>query len=130
MWHLLWNFPEFCGWWWLVSSVFLTRISHCKILKWLLKCKIPNGYYGTWPGWTVSVCVSLISTCLTYSFPRKPSKGSGSHSPLPSSDSKPSLLFPHVVLHGCRASCVWVSVSINVFLHNNHFHVCYLTKPI
>ena len=38
------------GWWWLISSVFLTRISCHKITH-------ANGYYGAWPGWAVSISV-------------------------------------------------------------------------
>ena len=30
MWYLLLTFPNSSGWWWLVSSVFLTRTSCCK----------------------------------------------------------------------------------------------------
>ena len=36
------------GWWWLISSVFLIRISGHKTTH-------ANGYYGGWPGWAVSV---------------------------------------------------------------------------
>ena len=38
------------SWWWLISSVFLIRIS-CH--------KTPHaaGYYGAWPGWAVSISV-------------------------------------------------------------------------
>ena len=38
------------GWWWLVSAVFLTGTSCHKIT-------LANGYYGSWPGWAVSVSV-------------------------------------------------------------------------
>ena len=38
------------GWWWLISSVFLIRISCHKTTH-------ANGYYGAWPGWAVSVSV-------------------------------------------------------------------------
>ena len=84
----------------------------------LVLCSLPGSpavkYSNKWSlwnlaRWAVSVYVSPSSTCLTYSFPRKPSQASGSYSPLPSSDSKPSLLFPHVVLHVCYAFRVWVS---------------------
>ena len=38
------------GWWWLISSVFLIRISCHKITH-------AHGYYGAWPGWAVSISV-------------------------------------------------------------------------
>ena len=38
MWYFLLTFPNSSGWWWLVSSVFLTRTSCCKITH-------ANGYY-------------------------------------------------------------------------------------
>ena len=44
-------FPNSSSWWWLVSSLLLTRTS-CKITD-------ANGYYAAWPGWAVSVTVSL-----------------------------------------------------------------------
>ena len=37
-------------WWWLISSIFLTRISCHKTTH-------ANGYYGAWPGWAVSISV-------------------------------------------------------------------------
>ena len=43
-------FPDSSGWWWLISSVFLIRISCHKTTH-------ANGYYGAWPGWAVSVSV-------------------------------------------------------------------------
>ena len=43
-------FPNSSGWWWLISSVFLIRISCHKTTH-------ANGYYGTWPGWAVSISV-------------------------------------------------------------------------
>ena len=42
------------SWWWLVSSELLTRTSCYKITH-------TNGYYGTWPGWMVSVSVFLLT---------------------------------------------------------------------
>ena len=45
-----WSFPNSSGWWWLISSMFLTRTS-CR------KTTHANGYYGAWPGWKVSVSV-------------------------------------------------------------------------
>ena len=38
------------GWWRLISSVFLIRISCHKTTH-------ANGYYGAWPGWAVSISV-------------------------------------------------------------------------
>ena len=43
-------FPNSSVWWWLISSVFLTRISCHKTTH-------ANGYYGAWPGWAVSISV-------------------------------------------------------------------------
>ena len=43
-------FPNSSGWWWLVSSVILIRISCHKTTH-------ANGYYGAWPGWVVSISV-------------------------------------------------------------------------
>ena len=43
-------FPNSSGWWWLISSVFLIRISYHKTTH-------ANGYYGAWPGWAVSISV-------------------------------------------------------------------------
>ena len=43
-------FPNYSGWWWLISSVFLIRISCHKTTH-------ANGYYGAWPGWMVSISV-------------------------------------------------------------------------
>ena len=43
-------FPNSSHWWWLISSIFLIRIS-CHITT------HANGYYGAWPGWEVSVSV-------------------------------------------------------------------------
>ena len=45
-----WPFLNSSGWWWLISSVFLTRTSCCKTTH-------ANGYYGAWPRWAVSVSV-------------------------------------------------------------------------
>ena len=38
------------GWWWLISSIFLTRIPCHKTTH-------GNGYDGAWPGWAVSISV-------------------------------------------------------------------------
>ena len=43
-------FPNSSGFWWLISSVFLIRISYRKTTH-------ANGYYGAWPGWAVSINV-------------------------------------------------------------------------
>ena len=43
-------FPNSSGWWWLISSVLLIRISCHKTTH-------TNGYYGAWPGWAVSISV-------------------------------------------------------------------------
>ena len=43
-------FPNSFSWWWLISSVFLIRISCHKTTR-------ANGYYGAWPGWAVSISV-------------------------------------------------------------------------
>ena len=48
-----WPFLNSSGWWWQVSSVFLTRTSCPKITH-------INGYCGDWPGWVVSVTVFPI----------------------------------------------------------------------
>ena len=45
-----WPFLNSSGWWWLISSMFLSRISCHKTTH-------ANGYYGAWPGWAVSVSV-------------------------------------------------------------------------
>ena len=43
-------FPNSSGGWWLISSVYLIRISCHKTTH-------ANGYYGAWPGWAVSISV-------------------------------------------------------------------------
>ena len=50
MWGLLLTFPELLWLGWLISSVFLTRIS-CRTTT------HADGYYGAWPEWAVSVGV-------------------------------------------------------------------------
>ena len=52
-----WPFLNSSGWWWLISSVFLTRISCHKTTH-------VNGYYGAWPGWEVSVSVLPLTRLL------------------------------------------------------------------
>ena len=42
------SFPDSSGWWWLISSVFLTRTSCGKVTH-------ANGFYGAWSRWAVSV---------------------------------------------------------------------------
>ena len=44
------HFRDSSGWWWLISSMFLIRIS-CR------KTTHANCYYGAWPGWAVSISV-------------------------------------------------------------------------
>ena len=46
-----WPFLNSSGWWWLISSVFLSRTSCHKTTT------HANGYYGAWPGWAVSISV-------------------------------------------------------------------------
>ena len=48
--HVVSPFPNSSGWWWLISSVFLIRISCHKTAH-------ANGYYGAWSGWVVSISV-------------------------------------------------------------------------
>ena len=43
------------GWWWLISSVFLIRITCHKTTH-------ADGYYGAWPGWVVSISVLPLTT--------------------------------------------------------------------
>ena len=43
-------FPNSSSWWWLISSIFLIRISCHKTTH-------GDGYYGAWPGWAVSISV-------------------------------------------------------------------------
>ena len=45
-----WPFSNSSIWWWLISSVFFTRISCHKTTG-------ENGYYGAWSAWVVSVSV-------------------------------------------------------------------------
>ena len=53
--------PNSSGWWWLISSVFLIRISCHKTTH-------ANGYYGAWPGWAVSINVFPLTTSFTVSY--------------------------------------------------------------
>ena len=52
-----WPFLNSSGWWRPVSSVFLTGTS-CR------KTTHANSYYGTWPGWTVSISVLPLTDIL------------------------------------------------------------------
>ena len=45
-----WPFPNSSGWWWLISSIFLIRISCHKTTH-------ADSYCGAWPGWAVSISV-------------------------------------------------------------------------
>ena len=45
------------GWWWLISSMYRTRISCHKTTH-------ENGYYGAWPGWAVSISVLPLTKAL------------------------------------------------------------------
>ena len=51
-----WPFPNSSGWWWLISSVFLIRISCHKTTH-------ANVYYCAWPGWAVSISVLPLTKC-------------------------------------------------------------------
>ena len=53
-------FPNSSGWWWLISSVFLIRISCHKTTH-------ANGYPGAWPGWAVSISVLRLTVLLVFS---------------------------------------------------------------
>ena len=48
-------FPNSSGWWWLISSVFLIRISCHKTTH-------ANGYYGAWPVWAISISGLPLTT--------------------------------------------------------------------
>ena len=52
-----WPFLNSSGWWWLISSIFLIRISCHKTTH-------ANSYYGAWPGWAVSV--SMLPLTMVY----------------------------------------------------------------
>ena len=56
-----WPFPNSSGFWWLISSVFLTRTSCHKITH-------ANVYYGAWPGWAVSVSVFPLTEPSSFCF--------------------------------------------------------------
>ena len=49
-----WLFPDSSIWWWLVSSMFLTK-TYCR------KTTHANGYWGAWLGWAVLVRVFLLT---------------------------------------------------------------------
>ena len=60
----LWPFLNSSGWWWLVSTVFLTRTSYHKIIH-------TDGYYGACPEWVVSVSVDTTLTCPSFQVKQK-----------------------------------------------------------
>ena len=61
-------FPNSSGWWWLISSVFLIRISCHKTTH-------ANGYCGAWPGWVVSISVlPLIEVPSVFAWNFSPSR--------------------------------------------------------
>ena len=55
------SFPNSSSWWWLISFVFLIRI-FCH------KTTHANGYYGTWPGWAVSIGVLPLTMLCDFFF--------------------------------------------------------------
>ena len=57
MWCLLLTFPDSFSWWWLISSVFLTKTSCHKTTH-------ATGYYGAWPRWAISVSALLLTLLL------------------------------------------------------------------
>ena len=57
-------FPNSSGWWWLISSIFLIRISCHKTTH-------ANSYYGTWPGWAVSISVLPLMKRYTETIKKK-----------------------------------------------------------
>ena len=56
-----WAFLNFSGWWRLISSLFLTRTSCRKTIH-------ANSYYGTWPGWVVSISVLPLTFVVFWIF--------------------------------------------------------------
>ena len=54
-----WSFQTSSGWWWLISSMFLTRTSCHETTH-------ANGYYGAWSGWAVSVSVLPLTIWVTW----------------------------------------------------------------
>ena len=50
-------FPNSSSWWWLISSIFLIRMSCHKTTH-------ANGYYAAWPGWAVSISVLPLTVLL------------------------------------------------------------------
>ena len=57
--HSVRPFPNSSGWWCLISSIFLIRISCHKTTH-------ADGYYGAWPGWAVSVSVLPLTLLLIF----------------------------------------------------------------
>ena len=62
-----WPFPNSSSWWWLISSMFLTRTS-CR------KTTHTNGYYSAWPGWAVSISVLPLTLGLNALWPSSPGR--------------------------------------------------------
>ena len=56
-----WPFLNSSGWWWLISSMFLTRTSRRKTAH-------ADSYYGAWPGWAVSVSVLPLTGISSWKF--------------------------------------------------------------
>ena len=50
-----WPFLNSSGWWWLISSMCLTRNSCPKTTH-------ANSFHGAWPGWAVSISVLPLTT--------------------------------------------------------------------
>ena len=86
-------FPN-ASWWWLISSVFLSRTSCCKITH-------ANGYYGAWPGWAVSVGVLPLTIM-------------GVGVLLAPSVQRPGMLLNHPSMHRTvfQTKIIWLKMSI------------------
>ena len=85
-----WPFPNSSGWWWLISSVFLTRTSSPKTT-------CANAYYGGWPGWAVSVSVLPLTAWLCTIYFLSPLKTSSFQ--LFKETHKMCILFPSLLYH-------------------------------
>ena len=99
-----WHFLNSSGWWWLISSMFLTRTSCRKIAH-------ADGYYGTWPGWAVSVSVLPLTVFLIF---------------LKRSLVFPILLFSFISLHWSLRQAF---LSLLAILWNSSFRWVYLSFP-
>ena len=113
MWHLLLTFPNSPDWWWLISSVFLTRTSCYKITH-------VNGYYGAWPGWAVSVSVLPLTFMLSsYSVMLDSSPPHGlQYATLPSPSPSPWVCSNSCPLsHWCHSA-----ISSSVAPFSSHLH--------